>query len=97
MKRERGISRQDVRSLKAGLEDKVLACVTGGMRDAFYRVEPDYFDACAKWWDELTPTERNTAQIVIDTHKEPYHRRDVIEEIARALPPAPAYPRSLRV
>jgi len=73
--------------------DKLAACLNHSVRAGpEYQLERNYFDACARWWGELTPEQRETGSVVIDafTHR---HRKGA-EGIAASLPAAPKCPLS---
>jgi hypothetical protein len=50
--------------------DKLLACLNHGVNvgGGVYMKDPNYFDASARWWAELTPQQRDTVQIVQDAY-----------------------------
>jgi hypothetical protein len=63
--------------------DKLLARPNHGVgvASAAYMQAPNYFDACARWFAELTPLQRDTVQIVQDCYAGPH-----------SLPSAPKCP-----
>ena len=86
------------RTTKAGISelskapaDKLAACLSSAVRQSpDYPTHRQYFDACARWWAELTPLQRDTVQIVQDCYAGPH--RDAAESIAASLPSAPKCP-----
>ena len=72
--------------------DKLAACLN-------YSATPDgaarhlYFDACARWFNSLSPDDEETVLTVIDCVAGPHG--DIAESIAASLPPAPKFPTEL--
>ncbi len=68
--------------------DKLLACLN-------YSATPidkhrAYFDACMRWYNQLSPDHRETALTVIDAYSGPH--RNAAAGIAAAMPAAPKCP-----
>ena len=69
--------------------DKLAACLN-------YAAIPDkaahhpYFDACARWFNSLSPDDKETVLTVIDCVAGPHG--DIAESMAASLPPAPRCP-----
>jgi hypothetical protein len=83
---ERGVS---VNSHDA--TDKMLACLNHSVRSGpEYQQERNYFDACARWWGELTPEQRETGSVAINAFT--HHHRKGAEGIVAVLPAAPKCP-----
>jgi hypothetical protein len=86
------------RTTKAGVTvashdaaDKLMACLNHGRTQGpDYKRERNYFSACARWWNGLTPAQRETALVVIDAYT--HTHRDAAERMAAELPAAPACP-----
>ena len=70
--------------------EKMLACLNHAFTGADYKMAPAYYDACARWWAQLSPEQRTTGQIVIDSYAGP--QREAALGIAATLPPAPRSP-----
>ena len=69
-----------------------MACFSNAVRlsPEYKRGHRSYFEFCARWWAELTPDQRDAAQIVIDCYAGPH--RDAAESVAAGLPSAPKRP-----
>jgi hypothetical protein len=80
----------DVKIVMSGdAADKLAACLN-------YAATPDkaahhpYFDACARWFNSLSPDDKETVLTVIDAVAGPHS--GAAESIAASLPPAPKCP-----
>ena len=71
--------------------DKLMACLNHAVRHSpEYKHHRGYFDACARWWVELTPEQRETGLVVVGAFTHRHHKG--AEGIAASLPPAPKCP-----
>jgi len=72
--------------------DKLMACLNHGTnaRNDGYLKRPGYFDACRRWWSDLTQAEKDLVIVVIDACD--HGRREAAANIAGSLPPAPKCP-----
>jgi hypothetical protein len=77
-------------AMSADATDKMLACLNHVFTGSDYKMAPAYYDACARWWAQLSPEQQQTGQLVIDAHDGP--QREAALGIAASLPPAPRYP-----
>lgn len=71
--------------------DKTCAAMNQSFTPAADAAAPDYFDACARWWDTLTPAQRMVALELVS-----FGDRDgAVAELAPMLPSAPTFPAAL--
>jgi hypothetical protein len=83
-----GHVRKPAKSMMSGSSfDKMMACLNWPCTASDFKLAPDYFDACARWWNRLSPGHRETALTVIDVYGGPH--RSAAEGIAASLPKCP--------
>jgi hypothetical protein len=69
------------------LEDKRVACMNWTGSEV-QRLDPHYADACARWYQSLTPHQREVAGEVINYHNRP----ELLPPLLAELPSAPKFP-----
>ena len=88
---QRKVSRAEIRGMSSDPADKMCACQNHiWSRDA-YKLAPDYFDACERWWGLLSAEQREIGNDMISFHD----RDEAVLELAADLPDAPKFPRDL--
>src|SRR5262245_3954923 len=88
---EREISPTETSGVSSDPADKMCACLNHTWRNDAYRVAPDYFDACARWWNLLNAEQREIGNDMISFHD----RHEAVLELAADLPDAPKFPNHL--
>jgi hypothetical protein len=74
--------------LSSDPEDKRCACLNQEWASDAYAMAPDYFEACARWWNSLTPYQRDLGLDMISFHDRP----EAVAQLAPELPSAPKFP-----
>jgi hypothetical protein len=69
-------------------EDKRCACLNHEWTADAYSFAPGYFDACARWWNSLSPYQRDLGLDMISFHDRP----EAVEQLGPELPSAPRFP-----
>jgi hypothetical protein len=74
--------------LSSDPEDKRFACLNHEWTPDAYVMAPDYFEECARWWNSLTPYQRDLGLDMISFHDRP----EAVDQLAAELPSAPKFP-----
>jgi hypothetical protein len=88
---QRKISGAEISGVSRDPADKMCACLNHTWTKDAYKLAPDYFDACARWWGLLSADQREIGNDMISFHD----RDEAVLELAADLPDAPKFPRDL--